>query len=256
MLGVIPVLLPAGNALLPLGEGSELCGDVGQCRAGGMKRSNKVLAPGKKRRKNWDECGVVSWWDWDEPGMVALLPKIHGYRIWNLRPPQLVAGFARGLEVPRTSGNGEKLPAGFHRKNSKAESVGGKTFPCSNLPARSRRKECGVCSGCRRKTTASKATGFLCRSAKESFPPLFSPYIFIFQAGKGAGGGRGGEIILAGEREGIIIARPWAFLEVFSPLFRGFWEQPADTVAIHGSAGGVWGAGDGNNSCTIWSREK
>lgn len=52
--------------------------------------------------------------------------------------PSLIPGFARGLEVPRTSGNGEKLPAELHRKNSKAaESVGGKTFPRSYLPARS-----------------------------------------------------------------------------------------------------------------------
>lgn len=104
--------------------------------------------------------------------------------------PSLIPGFARGLEVPRTSGNGEKLPAELHRKNSKAaESVGGKTFPRSNLPAR--RKEFGVwsldfvlCPGHGRKTTGSEATGFLCGSIKESFPRLFSLLCLFFKREK------------------------------------------------------------------------
>lgn len=163
----------------------------------------------------------------------------------GLRPPQLLPPLpAPALPVawrcPELLGTGRSFQlSSTERIPGQAESVGGKTFPCSNLPVRSRRKELGVCSGCRRRTAASEAAALLCGSTKGSFPRLFSPYIFIFQAGKGAGGGRGGEIILSGEREGIIIPGPWAFLEVFPP----FSEGSADTVAIHGSAGGAWPGG-------------
>lgn len=79
-------------------------------------------------------------------------------------------GFARGLEVPRTSGNGEKLPAELPRKNSKtAESVGGQTSPQrSDVPARSRRKERGVCSG----------RGISARSG--TAPSAFFPLAYLF----------------------------------------------------------------------------
>lgn len=124
---------------------------------------------------------------------------------------------------------------------------------------RSRRKEPGVCSGRRGKTTASEAAGFLC-SFRNSFLSFFffPPGYLFFRAGKGAGGGRGGEIIPAGEREGIIIT-PLHPLEFFWRIFFFFCPPPfsegsLDTAAIHGSAGGV--CGDGNNSCTMWSREQ
>ena len=47
----------------------------------------------------------------------------------------LAQAVTRGLEVPGAARAGEKLPEKFYINNSKpAESVGGKTFPRSNLP--------------------------------------------------------------------------------------------------------------------------
>lgn len=118
----------------------------------------------------------------------------------------------------------------------------GKHFPVVMSPDEGQEKR--VCSGCRRKTTGSKATGFLCRSIKESFPLLF---FFIYLFLKWEKGLEGGGKVKYTQAEIVKeFLSPLLFLFLAfpppPPVLRVFWEAEGraalDTVAIHGWAGG------------------